>query len=133
MPNKDVDKQHECVPQNGYAIQGEVDKQHKCVPQKGCAIQGEVNEQHEVPIRSGSLLRFEPGNSGTHSQRATATPSVIEIIRHLYSPTTCVKGGENLRTGRLKVRNVHRVQVHSFSPLGLAPPQRATQPLYGYQ
>jgi hypothetical protein len=57
------------------ATQGEVDKQHKCVPQKGCAIQGEVDEQHEVPIRTSSRLRFEPGNSVTHSQRATATAS----------------------------------------------------------
>jgi hypothetical protein len=34
VPNKEVDKQHECVPQNGYATQGEVDKQHKYVPHK---------------------------------------------------------------------------------------------------
>jgi hypothetical protein len=59
--------------------------------------------------------------------------TVTEIIRHLYSPTTCVKGGENLRTGRLKLRYAHRVLVHSFSPLRMAPPQRAAQPLYGYQ
>jgi hypothetical protein len=35
--------------------------------------------------------------------------TVTEIIRHLYSPTTCAKGGENLRTGKLKLRYAHRV------------------------
>jgi len=34
VPNKVVDKQHVCVPQNGYATQGEADKRHKCVPHK---------------------------------------------------------------------------------------------------
>ena len=53
VPNKEVDQQQECVPQNGYAIQEEVDKQHECVPKNGCAIQGEVDKQHEVPIRTG--------------------------------------------------------------------------------
>lgn len=35
--------------------------------------------------------------------------TVTEIIRHLYSPTTCAKGEENLRTGKLKLRYAHRV------------------------